>query len=137
MKMLNKGIIFLISFFIFSFAFWGVALAQGDLDGDGIPDSEDPETIVSVNKTLEAGEYTFKNLIITNNSVLTLNSSTTIEGFKGVKINAENLTIDQGASISGDGKGYGQDSGPGAGAGGVGGSYGGAGGYNTVGSVSG
>ena len=133
--MLNKGILSLISFFILRFAFWGMALAQIDLDGDGIPNSEDPETIVSANDTLEAGEYTFQNLIITNNSVLTLNSVDTLQGFKGVNINAENLTIDQGASISGDGKGYGPDSGPGAGGSGCGGGYGGASGDEAGGSA--
>ncbi|MCD6528247.1 lamin tail domain-containing protein [bacterium] len=86
-----------------------------DLDKDGIIDSYDPETIISFNTELEAGEYTFKDLIITNNAILILNSSTTLEGFKGVKIIADNLSIDAGASISANGKGYPGDQGPGAG----------------------
>jgi hypothetical protein len=108
--------------------FAGVA-SPSDLDGDGILDSEDPETIISTNITLDAGEYTFKNLVITNNSVLTLNSNTSLEGFKGVKINAENLTIDEGSSISADGKGYPAGEGPGAGRPGPNSWYGSGGGY--------
>ena len=99
-----------------------------DLDNDGVPNIEDPETVVLINKTLEVGEYTFKNLIITNNSVLTLNSDTSLEGFKGVKINAENLTIDSNSSISADKKGYPAGEGPGAGGCQAGGGYGGRGG---------
>lgn len=110
---------------------------QHDLDEDGIGDVCDLETVVPTNKILEAGEYIFKNLIITNNSVLTLNSNTSLEGFKGVKIIAENLTIDPTSSISADGKGYPAGQGPGAGSGYGGGSYGGKGGIGYYGDHSG
>lgn len=110
----------------------GGAFAQGDLDEDGIPDAEDPETLLTTSKELEAGEYTFLHLVIANASVLTLSSDPDLPGFKGVKINAENITIGPTSSISADGKGYGAASGPGAGGsgwgGGAGGGYGGKGG---------
>jgi hypothetical protein len=99
-----------------------------DLDGDGIGDVCDEETIISTNTTLEAGEYTFKNLIITNNSVLTLNSDTSLEGFKGVRIIAENLIVEEGSFISADGKGYPGEEGPGTGTSATGAGYGGEGG---------
>jgi len=95
----------------------GGVFAQGDLDEDGIPDAEDPETIVTTSEELQAGEHTFLNLVITNGSVLTLKSDPALPEFKGVKINAENVTIDSTSVISADGKGYGTGSGPGTGAG--------------------
>ena len=49
--------------------------AHGDLDYDGIPDSVDPETIVNASALLNAGEYTFLNLIITNNASVTVDSN--------------------------------------------------------------
>jgi len=71
---------------------------------------------IDKNTTLTAGEYNYDNLIITNNAVLTLEGDpTSSNSFKGVKINAVNITIDAGSSISADGKGYGPDQGPGAG----------------------
>lgn len=114
---------------------------QYDLDGDGTGDVIDPETIISTNTTLEAGEYTFQKLIITNNSVLTLKSNPSATGFKGAKIDAVNFTIEGGSSISADGKGYpggcsGKDgSGPGKGIFG-GGKTGSGGGYGGVGGKS-
>jgi hypothetical protein len=71
---------------------------------------------INENTTLAPGEYTYDNLIITNNAVLTLEGDpTSLNDFKGVKINAVNITIDAGSSISADGKGYGPNQGPGAG----------------------
>ncbi len=71
-------------------------------------------TTIDQNTTLVSGEYTYEDLVITNNATLTLqgdpNSS---NSFKGVKINAQNITIDPGSSISANGQGYGQNSGPG------------------------
>jgi uncharacterized repeat protein (TIGR01451 family) len=105
------------------------AAAQSDLDGDGIADPEDPETVVSTDETLEAGEYAFQDLIVTNGATLTLTSNTLMEGFKGVEIDADNVTIDLGSSITADGKGHGPSQGPGAGiASGNGAGYGGDGG---------
>lgn len=103
---------------------------ETDLDGDGIPDSEDPETVISMNLALEAGEHTFVNLVITGDSVLTLNSLASLEGFKGVTMRAQNLTVEPGCSISADGKGYGASSGPGGASSGgnAGAGYGGRGG---------
>lgn len=130
METLFRRIVFVFLFLIvavLSPAFIGIAFAQSDLDGDGIPDADDPETIISTNKTLDAGEYTFKKLVITSNSSLTLNSDKLLAGFKGVKINAENITIDKNSFISADGKGYGVEEGPGAGHNRGGGGYGGKG----------
>ena len=56
---------------------------------------------------LTAGEYNYDNLIITNNATLTLEGDPlSSNSFKGVKINAYNITIDSGATISADGQGY-------------------------------
>lgn len=84
-----------------------------DLNGNSIPDHEEPEVIVSTSQFLNAGEYNFQNLTITNNSTLTLKGdSLSPLVFKGVKINANNLTVDSGSNISANGQGYGSD-GPG------------------------
>ncbi|MBI2630839.1 DUF5011 domain-containing protein [Candidatus Nomurabacteria bacterium] len=62
---------------------------------------------ISENTTLVPGEYSYDNLIITNNAVLTLEGDSESAGsFKGVKITAVNLTVDSGASISANAKGY-------------------------------
>ncbi|MDR3519414.1 MAG: DUF5011 domain-containing protein [Candidatus Pacebacteria bacterium] len=64
--------------------------------------------------TLTAGEYNYENLLITNNAILTLQGDpTSSSAFKGVKINADNITIDPGSSISADGEGYAGGDGPG------------------------
>ncbi|MFA5932211.1 MAG: DUF5011 domain-containing protein [Candidatus Paceibacterota bacterium] len=86
---------------------------------------------VDKDTTLVAGEYNYDNLTITNNAVLTLEGDPqSSNDFKGVKINAKNITIDAGSSISADAKGYGPNQGPGAmadlsGISNPGGSYGG------------
>ncbi|MDD5152792.1 MAG: DUF5011 domain-containing protein [Candidatus Pacebacteria bacterium] len=78
-----------------------------DLNGNGIPDNQEEDVIITSNATLPAGEYNFNNLTITNNAKLTTEGDVnSTEIFKGVKINAINLTITSGASISGDGNGY-------------------------------
>ncbi|HOW34233.1 MAG TPA: hypothetical protein PLN32_07230, partial [Methanoregulaceae archaeon] len=104
----------------------GPAYAQGDLDNDGIPDDVDPETRVTLNSVLSAGEYQFEDLIVTNGSILTLESNVTFEGYKGTLIHAANIRIDTGSVISADAKGY--MDGPGAGEAYSGGGYGGRGG---------
>ena len=102
--------------------------AETDLDEDGILDSVDVDVVVVSNKSLLAGEYYFTNLTITNGATLKVkgDTSTTTE-FKGVHINAENLTIDSNSKISADGSGY--ISGPGDAIGDNGSGYGGEGGY--------
>jgi len=110
--------------------------SYSDLDQDGLIDFFDFETIVSTTTTLEAGEYNFKSLIIRDGARLILNSSSSLNGFQGVKIKAINLTIDSNSAISADGKGFsagaGFGEGPGggkiSGEGGSGGGYGGKGG---------
>jgi hypothetical protein len=73
-----------------------------------------PDLTINENTTLTAGEYSYDNLIITNNSVLTLESDPESSlDFKGVKINAVNVTIDAGSSITADKKGFGPGQGPG------------------------
>ena len=110
----------------------GITSAQGDLDNDGIPDDADPETIVTADTMLESGVYSFQNLIISNSANLTLNSNTSYDGFKGVRINVANLRIDPTSRITANAKGYSSSESysgvPGEGPGG-GGLYGGGGGY--------
>lgn len=97
---------------------------------------------ISTNTTWEAGTYTYQDITVTNNAVLTLNGSYTNDSDGvGVIINARNITIDSGASITATGKGYATGTGPGKGTvGGMfgsGGSYGGKGGASTTGVASG
>ncbi|MDD5558597.1 hypothetical protein [Candidatus Methylomirabilis sp.] len=72
----------------------------------------------------EAGTYTYKDVLITENSTLIFNGAVTL--------NATTLTIDPGSAISADGRGYPAGQGPGAGvtgqAGSGGAGYGGTGG---------
>lgn len=122
----NKKLIILFSFFFFLSAFFvfttrifaldTVTISPLDLNGNGIADKDEAEVIVNSSISLPTSEYYFNNLIITNNSVLTLEGDpTSLNTFKGVKINAVNITIDAGSSIFADGKGYGPNQGPGAG----------------------
>ena len=91
-----------------------MTVATSDLNGNSIPDSQENDVVINSNTSLPAGEYHFNNLTITNNSQLTLAGDPTVSGaFKGVKIVANNITIDSGSSISADQKGYAQNSGPG------------------------
>ncbi len=93
--------------------FVSVPAFASDLNQNSIDDATEPDVIVSTNQSLDAGEYTFQNLTITNNATLTLKGDPQSPlVFKGVKINAENITIDAGARISADGQGYGEN-GPG------------------------
>ncbi len=91
-------------------------------------------TIINTNTILTSGEYNYENLVVTNNAILTLESDPqSASAFKGVKINAVNITVDNGSSIVADGKGY--TSGPGTPSGSdfyAGGSYGGVGDMNTT-----
>ena len=91
-------------------------------------------TTIDVDTTLTAGEYNYENLVITNNAILTLESDLqSANTFKGVKINAVNITVDNGSSIVANGKGY--TNGPGTPSGlnfYAGGSYGGIGDTNTT-----
>ena len=105
-----------------------------DLNGNGIPDSTEPEIVVSTNTSLPAGEYSFNNLIIASGVTLTLEGDPdSSNDFKGVKINATNITVSYNAHISADGEGY--VKGPGFTSSDFGSSYGGVGGGNTSGST--
>ena len=116
-------------------------LAASDLDQDGLPDETDPETLIAVSQTWEAGSFVFMHLHITNSAQVTLNTDTSLPGFKGVSIQAQDLTIDNQAALSANGTGYSSDLGPGMGglggyaAGGAG--HGGAGGSSIQGVGSG
>jgi len=77
-----------------------------DLDNDGIIDSYDPATIVSEDSQLEAGEYVFKDLFITNQANLLLKGDSQLDEFKGVKILADNLTIEANCSVNSNSQGY-------------------------------
>ncbi|MFZ2253413.1 MAG: hypothetical protein WAW13_04590 [Minisyncoccia bacterium] len=86
-----------------SFMYVGTAFASSplDLNNNGTLDSEEVEVVVDTNASLPAGEYTFKNLVITNAATLKLERNIdSPDFFKGVKINAENITIDEGAALS-------------------------------------
>jgi len=108
--------------------------SSSDLDGDGIVDAFDPETVIGRTITLAAGEYTFKDLTLESGGGLILESNLDpdFQGFRGVKIKANNLTIDSSSSISASGLGYPLREGSGAGKiCCLGGSYGGRGGQNS------
>jgi len=85
------------------------------LDNDGTGDACDAETLIVNDTVMPAGEYTFRNLRITNNAVLTLKSNTSQAGFKGVKINADNIIVETGARINANGQGWAASSGNGQG----------------------
>lgn len=71
-------------------------------------------TTIDTNTTLSPGEYNYENLVITNNATLTLEGDpTSTNDFKGVKINAANITVDAGSKILSDGQGYKTNEGPG------------------------
>ena len=99
--------------FLFGFSV-SKAGAASDLNNNSIDDNIETEVIVNSNQSLEAGEYFFNNLIITNNATLTLQGDPNSNSvFKGVKINAINITIENSALISADRQGYYPLSGPG------------------------
>ncbi len=91
-----------------------------------------PNLIINSDTTLSAGEYSYNNLIITNNATLTLEGDSSSSNlFKGVKINANNLTLDSGSTITASGQG--PTKGPGTSTEDYsGGSYGGQGEGNTL-----
>ena len=72
-------------------------------------------TTIDKNTTLQAGEYFYDNLIIASSSTLTLQGNPEASStFKGVAIHANNLTVEQGSTISAYGQGYGWYAGLGA-----------------------
>ena len=86
------------------------------------------DLIVESNMTLPAGEYTYNSVMVKSGVTLTLEGDQNATGFKGVRLLAENITVETGAYISADGQGYGSQQGPGASANNrTGGSYGGRG----------
>ncbi|MDO8661655.1 MAG: Ig-like domain-containing protein, partial [Candidatus Omnitrophota bacterium] len=107
-------------------------------------DSAGVDLNITTNTSWASGTYNYGNLTISNNAILTLQSS----GANGVIINATSVTVDLGASISADGQGYaggaagasGTGTGAGVGSatgGGGGGGYGGAGASGTSGGAGG
>lgn len=77
--------------------------------------AEEDDIIIDVSTTWSSGTYTYGNVVVTNNAILTLDSTVTL--------NCVNLTIESGAVILADGRGYAGSSGLGKG-----GDYGGGGG---------
>ena len=130
MKMSQRRIFF-IAFGFFALSFAGPVFAETtDLDQDGTPDHEDEDVVVFTNQSLSAGEYYFRNLTVASNTVLTLVGDPGAPGdFKGVKIIADSITVENGSAISANGTGYTslEDS-PGAGESDGGYGYGGKGG---------
>jgi len=84
------------------------------------------DLLVNTNTSLPAGSYDYDAVTVTNNAILTLTGEVTI--------NAASITVDTGAQISGDGKGYAADQGPGVGF--FDGDYGSGGGHGGAGGVS-
>src|SRR3989344_3003330 len=108
-----------------------VASLFSDLNQNGVLDHQEENITITSNTFLPAGEYNFNNLTISGNAILTLRGDEFTEAsFRGVKINAENITIESGATISADRQGY--FTGPGAPLAGTqgGASYGGVGEQN-------
>lgn len=68
---------------------------------------------ISENTTWTPGTYTYDNVTITNTATLTLTSNSTTG--EGVTLQAINLSVEPGAMISGNGKGYPRDQGSGTG----------------------
>ncbi len=111
----TRNLVVVILFFVsFGFAsFTSASVLQSDLNQNGIDDSGETEVVMTINATLPAGEYNFNNLVITNGAVLTLEGDPdSADNFKGVKINAENITVENGATLLADRQGY--KDGPGA-----------------------
>ncbi len=85
-----------------------------DINQNGIADRTEAEVVVESNLTLPAGEYFFNNLTIRNGAIVTAESDYfSVSAFKGVKINAVNLTISSTSIMEANGRGYGYVSGPG------------------------
>lgn len=92
----------------------------------------DEDITISANTTWNAGTYTYRDITLTNNAVLTLNSTYSSDtNGTGVIINARTVTVDSGSSISANGKGYATGAGTGKGSG----SFGSGAGYGGVGAV--
>lgn len=75
------------------------------------------DIVISTNTTWTAGIYDYQDITITNNATLTLQGTYTDNSDgTGVIINARNITVDAGSSISANEQGYARREGPGAGA---------------------
>ena len=70
---------------------------------------------VTTNTTLQPGSYCYGTLRVTNNAVLTFAGNGTTGA--GVTVNAQNVVVNAGASISANAQGYAAGTGPGAGSG--------------------
>jgi DNA uptake protein ComE-like DNA-binding protein len=84
-----------------------------DIEGNsinGTPGAENSvsKTVVSQDTALPAGEYVFQDLVVKNGATLTLEADEDIEGFKGVKITADNIIIEQSSLMTAVGQGYSQ-----------------------------
>jgi hypothetical protein len=88
------------------------SLAEDD-EEENDDEEEENNFIIDKDTILTYGEYNYDNLLITNKAKLTLESNpNSLDIFKGVKINAKNITIDSGSYISADNQGY--NKGPGS-----------------------
>ena len=90
------------------------------------------DIVIDTSMTWAAGTYAYGSVTITSNATLTLDGAVTL--------NCMNLTIESGAAVSVDGRGYAAENGPGRGAstseggtayGGAGAGYGGKGGHGS------
>lgn len=115
---------------LFGFSSFAFASSYSDLNNNGIADADENIVVASTTMSLPAGEYHFHNLTITSGTQITAEGNPdSSDTFKGVKIVADNLTLEPNSHLSADGQGY--VTGPGAGTyGDVAASYGGVGGGN-------
>ena len=92
----------------------GTIYTVSDLNMNSIDDSMETEVIVSVSTSLSAGNYKFKSLEIPTGVTLTLKSDPeSLNIYKGVKIKADNIKVNQGGFIKSDSEGYAPFKGPG------------------------
>lgn len=78
--------------------------------------AEDEDITISTNTTWAAGTYTYRDITISNNATLTLQGVYTSDtDGTGVIINARNITIESGSTISASGQGYAANAGIGKG----------------------
>jgi len=137
-KLRNKSKLLVLGLFMLSL-FWvhfaHASVSQSDLNKNGIPDSTESSVVVVESSFLDAGEYQFNNLIIPSWTTLILKGDPgSSNSFKGVKILADNITIEENAYMSADAQGY--SVGPGASPQiNIGASYGGVGGNNASGTT--
>lgn len=103
---------FKLIFGLILFLFGGIFLVYG-IKYYGVAD-EGEDIVISSDASWSAGSYTYRDITITNNAILTLEGTHTndSDGY-GVTISARNIIIESGSSISANNQGYSAFFGPG------------------------